>query len=78
MDTENKLIIIGAVLAIIGLILVLYGNSLNFNADARLISGMENPGTMWMVLGGASFGLSVILFGYVLTDEKDNAPVAMD
>ena len=64
MKTSN-LIVVGAVLAVTGLGLMLYGNSQNNNIGAQITSlfgsGRTNPGTPWMVFGGVIIGIGVIL-----------------
>jgi len=65
MKTSNSLIIIGAVSAITGLGLMLYGNSQNNNIGTQLSSlfgsGRTNPGTPWMIFGGVLIGIGIIL-----------------
>ena len=65
MKTFNNLIIVGAVLAVTGIGLMLYGNSQNNNIGTQLNSlfgsGRTNPGTPWMIFGGVIIGIGVIL-----------------
>jgi len=62
---NNNLLIIGLVLAAIGIGLTLYGNSQNNNIGAQLSSlfgsGQSNPGTPWMIIGGIVISIGVIL-----------------
>jgi hypothetical protein len=62
---NNNIIIVGVVLAMIGLGLMLYGNSENHNIGTQLIgligSGKTNPGTPWMITGGIVIGIGIIL-----------------
>lgn len=66
MKSQEKLLIIGVILAIVGLALILYGNSLNLSIDARIISGRENPGILWMIFGGIALGSSTIVAAAIL------------
>jgi uncharacterized membrane protein YvbJ len=62
---NNNIIIAGVVLAILGIGLLLYGNSENNNIVTKLSSylgsGRTNPGTPWMIGGGIILGIGVIL-----------------
>ena len=59
------MIIFGASLALIGLGLMLYGNTQNNNIGVQLTSlfgsGRTNPGTPWMIFGGVLIGIGAIL-----------------
>ena len=61
----NGALILGLILAIAGIILLVYGNSQNNNIGAQLSSlfgsGKKNPGTPWMIFGGSALGLGGIL-----------------
>jgi len=74
MKTSN-LIVVGAVLAVTGLGLMLYGNSQNNNIGAQITSlfgsGRTNPGTPWMVFGGVIIGIGVILVVKKLFVDKE-------
>jgi len=74
MKTSN-LIVVGAVLAVTGLGLMLYGNSQNNNIGAQITSlfgsGRTNPGTPWMVFGGVIIGIGVILVVKKLFIDKE-------
>jgi hypothetical protein len=75
MKTSNNLIIVGAVLAVTGFGLMLYGNSQNNNIGAQLTSlfgsGRTNPGTPWMIFGGVIIGIGVILVVKKLFVDKE-------
>jgi len=64
-DENNNLTIIGVALGIAGLALMLYGNSQNNNIGSQvsslLKSGQINPGTPWIILGGAVLCVGIIL-----------------
>ena len=64
-SSSYGVIIAGAIMAIIGLIFLMYGNSQNNNIGSQLRSlfgsGQTNPGTPWMIVGGVALGVGVIL-----------------
>ena len=69
------MIICGASLALVGLGLMIYGNSQNNNIGAQLTSlfgsGRTNPGTPWMIFGGVLIGIGAILvFKKMFVDKK--------
>jgi len=61
----DRVLFVGIVLAVVGLILLMYGNSQNNNLGAQLSSlfgsGRRNPGTPWMIFGGGALGFGGIL-----------------
>jgi drug/metabolite transporter (DMT)-like permease len=67
--------IIGVIISTVGLILIVYGNSQNNNIGAQLSSlfgsGKTNPGTPWMIFGGAALGLGIILVIKTLFLDKE-------
>ncbi|MDR0474202.1 MAG: DUF3185 family protein [Treponema sp.] len=73
-SSNNNSLIIGLVLAVIGIGLMLYGNSQNNNIGAQLTSlfgsGQSNPGTPWMIFGGMAIGIGVILVLVKLAKKK--------
>jgi len=75
MKTSNNLLVVGAVLAVTGLGLMLYGNSQNNNIGAQLTSlfggGRTNPGTPWMIFGGVIIGIGVVLVVKKLFFDKE-------
>jgi ribosomal protein L40E len=73
-SSDNNTIIVGVVLAIIGIGLMLYGNSQNNNLGAQLNSlfgsGQSNPGTPYMIFGGVAIGIGVILILIKMVNKK--------
>ena len=65
---------IGVILAVVGLVLLLYGSSLNNSLEAQLRSAFNsdqvNPGTVCMIIGGVALGFGVILAIADLTSNK--------
>ena len=65
---------IGVIVAVVGLVMMLYGNSLNNSVEAQLSSlfsnGQTNPGTLWMIIGGVALGIGAILAIADLTSNK--------
>ena len=73
-SSNNNIIIIGVVIAIIGIGLLLYGHSQNNNIGAQLTSlfgsGRSNPGTPWMIFGGVSIGIGFVMVIAKLLNKK--------
>ena len=73
-SSSNNSLIIGLVLAVIGIGLILYGNSQNNNIGAQLSSlfgsGQSNPGTPWMIIGGVVIGIGLIIVLAKITKKK--------
>jgi uncharacterized membrane protein YvbJ len=71
---NNNIIIVGVALAMVGLGLMLYGNSQNHNIGTQLTSllgsGKTNPGTSWMIGGGIVLCIGVILIIKKFIDKK--------
>jgi len=68
--------IIGFVLILLGVGLLLYGNSQNHNIGAQLMSafggGGGNPGTPWMIVGGILGVIGIILVIVGMSKKKSD------
>ena len=69
------ILIIGGIAAIVGVVLLVYGDSQNRNIVSQLGSlfgsGKTDPGTPWMIGGGIIIGIGVILIIKKLVEKKD-------
>jgi len=70
-----KTYIIGGFVTIVGIILLIYGDSQNRNLmnqiSSIINSGQTNPGTPWMIFGGIFIGIGVIIFLVKLLNNKE-------
>jgi hypothetical protein len=59
------MIVVGGIIAVVGLVLIVYGDSQNRNIVSQLGSlfgsGQKNPGTPWMIAGGTMLGIGIIM-----------------
>lgn len=72
------MIIAGIICIIAGIILLIYGNSLNNDLSAQLMSvlqsGKGNPGTIWIIFGVAVaiVGVGLLLIGLKKKNSNSN------
>jgi hypothetical protein len=59
------IVIVGGIIAVVGLVLIIYGDSQNRDLVSQLGSlfgsGQRNPGTPWMIAGAVTLGIGVIM-----------------
>jgi len=64
-SSNTVMVIVGGIIAVVGLILVIYGDSQNKNIVSQLGSlfgiGQRNPGTPWIIFGGVMLGVGIVI-----------------
>ena len=78
---KNTKVIIGMVLVVIGIGLLLYGNSQNNDFGAVMgsyFSGGGDPGTPWMVFGGILIAVGIIVALVAISSSNNGSNASVD